>query len=153
MKSGKSLDETDRRLLKELVRDCKRSYRTLAKDLGMSPAAIIERIRRLEEGGHILGYGARLDYLKLGVEFMAVVEISMNGKDILAVDRRIAKLPHVAAVWDTTGEFDAIAILMCKSRGELSETVKKILAMDEVEKTNTNIVLNIVKRLTEFDAV
>ncbi len=153
MKSGKSLDETDRKLLKELVRDCKRSYRTLAKDLGMSPAAIIERIRRLEGGGHILGYGARLDYLKLGVEFMAVVEISMNGKDILAVERRIARLPYVAAVWDTTGEFDAIAILMCKSRGELSDTVKSILAMNEVEKTNTNIVLNVVKRLTEFDAV
>lgn len=153
MKSGKELDSMDKKLLQELVRDCRRSYRTLAKDLGMSPAAIIERVRKLEEEGYILGYGSRLDYLKLGVEFMAIVEISMNGKDILAVERRIAKLPHVAAVWDTTGEYDALAILMCKSRVQLSDTVKKIMAMDEVEKTNTNIVLNIVKRLTEFDAV
>jgi DNA-binding Lrp family transcriptional regulator len=78
------------------------------------------------------------------------VEISMNGKDLIGVEGRIAKLPRVAAVWDTTGDYDAIAILMCKTRGELSATVKKILAMKDVEKTNTNIVLNVVKRLTEF---
>jgi Lrp/AsnC family transcriptional regulator for asnA, asnC and gidA len=147
---SRELDAFDRKLLAELVRNSNRSFRTLAKDMGMSPAAVIDRVRALEEEGHIIGYGCRLDYLRLGFEFMAVVEVSITGKDLIGVEERIAKLPRVAAVWDTTGDYDAIAVLMCKTRGELSTTVKKILAIKGVEKTSTNIVLNVVKRLTEF---
>jgi len=146
----KELDTFDRKLLGELVRNSNRSFRTLAKDMGMSPAAVIDRVRALEDEGYIIGYGCRLDYLRLGFEFMAIVEVSMSGKDLLALEERIAKLPHVAAVWDTTGDYDAIAVLMCRSRGELSATVKRILAIKGVEKTSTNIVLNVVRRLTEF---
>lgn len=146
----KELDELDKKLLEELVRNSKRSYRTLAKDLDMSPAAIIERVRTLEKTGYITGYGCRLDYQGLGFEFMAIVDISISGRDLIGVEKRIAKMPRVAAIYDTTGQYDAIAILMCKNRNELSATVKKILATPGVEKTNTNIVLNVMKRLTEF---
>jgi Lrp/AsnC family transcriptional regulator for asnA, asnC and gidA len=144
------LDAFDRKLLAELVRNSNRSFRTLAKDMGMSPAAVIDHVRALEESGHIIGYGCRLDYLKLGFEFMAVVEVSISGKDLISVEERIAKLPRVAAVWDATGEYDALVVLMCRTRSELSAAVKRILAIKGVEKTNTNVVLNVVKRLTEF---
>ncbi len=113
----KELDTFDRKLLGELVRNSNRSFRTLAKDMGMSPAAVIDRVRALEDEGYIIGYGCRLDYLRLGFEFMAIVEVSMSGKDLLALEEKIANLPHVAAVWDTTGDYDAIAVLMCRSRG------------------------------------
>lgn len=152
-KPDKELDELDKRLLQELVKNSKRSYRALARDVRMSPTAIIDRIRALENSGYITGYGCRVDYQKLGFEFMAIVEISVSGKDIIEVERKITTLPHVAAVWDTTGEYDAIAIVMCKTRNELSAVVKKVLAIKGVEKTNTNIVLNVVKRLTEFEGV
>ncbi|HSB47024.1 MAG TPA: Lrp/AsnC family transcriptional regulator [Candidatus Bilamarchaeum sp.] len=152
-KQAKKPDEIDKRLLGELVRNSRRSYRKLAKEMGMSPAAVIDRIRSLEQSGFITGYGCRVDYQLLGFEFMAIVEISMSGKNIIEVENKVARIPHVAAVWDTTGEYDAIAIVMCKSRSELSTTVKRILAMDHVEKTNTNMVLNVVTRLTEFDEV
>jgi len=147
------IDETDRRILSELKKDCRRSYRELALEIGMSPAALIERMRRLERGGAVVGYSADFDYLKLGFEFMAIVEISISGRDLLGVEKRIAQIPRVAAVWDTTGEYDAVAVLICKNRSELSATIKKILAMESVEKTNTNIVLNVVKRLTDFSEV
>ncbi len=152
-KINKKPDEFDKKIMAELIKNSKRSYRTLARDMKMSPAAMIERIRWLERSGYVTGYGCRLDYQKLGFEFMAIVEISMSGKNILALESKIAQLPYVAAVWDTTGEYDAIAIVMCKSRSELSGVVKKILGSEGVEKTNTNIVLNVVKRLTEFDEI
>jgi DNA-binding Lrp family transcriptional regulator len=152
-KMDKGLDEVDKRLLQELVMNSKRSYRALARDVRMSPTAVIDRIRSMESLGYITGYGCRVDYQKLGFEFMAIVEISVSGKDIIAVERKITTLPHVAAVWDTTGEYDAIAIVMCKTRSDLSAVVKKILSIKGVEKTNTNIVLNVVKRLTEFEGV
>ncbi len=152
-KEARKPDELDLRILRELVRNSNRSYRALARDLGMSTTAIIDRIRELEDAGRIIGYGARLDYLELGYEFMALVEINISGKKIIEVEQKIARLPRVAAVWDTTGEFDSLAVVMCKSRSELSATVKRMLSIDGVEKTNTNVVLNVVKRLTEFDGV
>jgi len=152
-KHTKEADEMDHKIMREMVRNSNRSYRRLARDIGLSPAATIDRIRSLEEQGMIIGYGARFDYLKLGFEFMAIVEISISGKDILSIEGKIAKLPAVAAVWDITGDHDAIAILMFKTRNELSGAVKRILAIDGVDKTKTNIVLNVVKRLTEFDRV
>ena len=152
-KEARKPDETDLRIMRELVRNSNRSYRALAKGLGMSTTAVIDRIRELERTGRIIGYGARFDYLELGYEFMGLVEINISGKRIIEVEQRIAKLPRVAAVWDTTGEYDSLAVVMCKSRGELSATVKRMLSIDGVEKTNTNVVLNVVKRLTEFDGV
>lgn len=149
----KKLDDLDKTLLRELIRNSKRSYRTLAKDMGMSTTAIIDRVRALEETGYITGYGCRVDYQKLGFEFMAVVEINIFGKDLLKIEGKVSKIPHVSAVWDTTGGYDAVAIVMCKTRSELSSTIKKILAIPGVEKTNTNMVLNVITRLTEFEEV
>jgi DNA-binding Lrp family transcriptional regulator len=143
-------DETDQRILQELRRNCRRSYRELAQSAGMSPAALIERVKRLEEQGIVTGYSANFDYLKLGFEFMAVLQIGIAG-DLLEVQQKISKLGGVAAIYDTTGQYDSVAILMCKSRNELSSLVKKILATKGVQKTNTNIVLNVVKKLQDFE--
>jgi DNA-binding Lrp family transcriptional regulator len=152
-KQKNGLDKLDEKLLVELIRNSKRSYRTLAKDIGMSTTAIIDRIRNLEKTGYINGYSCRVNYDKLGFEYMAIVQLNISGKDLLAVEKEVSGIPHVAAVWDTTGEYDAMAIVMCKSRGELSTTIKKILGTKGVEKTNTDTVLNVVSRLTEFEEV
>ncbi len=152
-KDPQELDEMDKRLLQELIKNSKRSYRKLAKELRVAPATVIDRVRALEKDGYITGYGSRLNYTKLGFEFMALAEISISGRDLLSVEDKISKLDNVAAVYDITGQYDAMAIIMCKTRAELSTTVKKILALPGVEKTNTNIVLNVLKRLTEFDKV
>lgn len=146
------LDEADKGILRELRGNCRRSYRELAMEVGMSPAAVIERVKKLEGKGIIGGYSARLDYLKLGFEFMAITQIGISG-NMIKVQEKMGKLKGVAAVYDTTGKYDAVAILICRSRGELSSLVKKILGIQGVDKTNTNIVLNVVKRMDEFEGV
>jgi Lrp/AsnC family transcriptional regulator for asnA, asnC and gidA len=148
MKS-EQLDSTDQRILLELKQNCRRSYRELAASTGISPATLIERIRRMEREGVITGYSANFDYLKLGYEFMAIMQIGIRG-DLLKIQEKIANLKGVAAVYDTTGQYDSTAILICKNRSELSALVKKILNMPGVEKTNTNMVLNIVKKIVDF---
>jgi Lrp/AsnC family transcriptional regulator for asnA, asnC and gidA len=151
MKS-KQLDSTDQRILLELKQNCRRSYRELAASTGISPATIIERIKRMEKEGVITGYSANFDYLKLGYEFMAIVQIGIRG-DLLKIQEKIANLKGVASVYDTTGQYDSTAILICKNRSELSALVKKILNIPGVEKTNTNMVLNVVKRIVDFAQV
>ena len=57
----------------------------------------------------------------------------------------IAKLRHVCAVYDVTGEEDSIVISKFKSREELSNFAKEVLALPHVERTNTHVVLNTTK--------
>lgn len=143
------MDETDERILNELRRDSRKSLRKLASSVGVSPSAISERIKRMEKLGVIKGYTANLDYSKLGYEFVAIVQISISGGALLEVQKKISALPGVIAVYDVTGQYDSTAILMRKSRGELSALIKKILAIPRVEKTNTSMVLNVMKDFTD----
>lgn len=147
------LDEADRRILSEMRRNCRRSFRELGKALDMSPATLIERVKRLEKNGYIRGYSANLDFLKLGYEFMGIVKITISHGAMLEVQEKISKLPGVAAVYDVTGDYDSMAIVMCRNRGEFSRLVKKILGIPHVEKTNTSLVLNVMKDLHEFGGV
>ena len=147
------IDETDRRILLELRKNCRRSYRELSKALDLSPATLIERVKRLEKAGYILGYSANLDFLKLGYEFMGIVKITISGGALLDVQEKISRLRGVAAVYDVTGDYDSMAIVLCKSRAELSRLAKSILSIPHVEKTNTSMALNVVKDFHEFDGV
>ena len=63
-----ALDDIDRRLLGELLKDSKRSYRELAKAIGVSAATVINHVQRMESGGVIKDYSVRLDHERLGYE-------------------------------------------------------------------------------------
>ncbi|NYZ76778.1 Lrp/AsnC family transcriptional regulator [Candidatus Micrarchaeota archaeon] len=143
------IDETDERILDELKKDSRKSLRKLSSSVGVSPSAISERLRRMERAGVIKGYTASLDLSKLGYEFVAIIQISISGGALLDVQKKISGLPGVVAVYDVTGQYDSTAILMRKSRSELSSLIKKILAIPHVEKTNTSMVLNVVKDFTD----
>ena len=147
------LNDLDREILTELRKNCRRSFRELSRTIDVSTGTLIERTRRLERSGYITGYSANLNFLNLGYEFMGIVKLSISHGALLEVQRKISKLPGVAAVYDLTGDYDSLAIVLCKSRVELSKLVKRILSIPQVEKTNTSIVLNVVKDLHEFDHV
>jgi len=71
------------------------------------------------------------------------VKIS-HGK-LLEVQERISKDSHVSGVYDITGEWDSLIIARFKDRRDLNGFIKGVLSMANVEKTNTQLVLNIVK--------
>ncbi len=140
-----ALDEIDRKLLKELLKDSKRSYRELAKAIGVSAATVINHVQRLESAGVIKDYSIRLDHERLGYELTVITEITVSKGKLLETDEEIAKLPYVCAVYDITGLTDAMVVAKFKSRSSLSEFTKKLLAMPNVERTNTHMVLTTIK--------
>ena len=140
-----ALDEIDRKLLKELLMNSKRSFREIAKSIGVSPATVINHIQRLESGGVIHDYSVRLDHERLGYELTVVTEIIVSKGKLLETDAEIAKISNVCAVYDITGETDAMVVAKFKSRSDLSDFTKKLLAMPNVERTNTHVVLTTVK--------
>lgn len=149
----KQLDEMDKEILRELNKNCKRSYRTLSRDIGISPAALIERVKKLEREGIIMQYSADLDYQKLGFEFMGIINVNITKGALLEIQKKIAGFANVAAVYDITGEYDSAVIAICKTRAELSALIKKINGIPQVQKTNTNVILNTIKRIREFNMV
>ena len=140
-----ALDEIDRKLLKELLIDSKRSFRELAKSIGVAPATVINHVQRLESGGVIKDYSVRLDHERLGYELTVVTEIVVSKGKLLETDAEIAKIPSVCAVYDITGQTDAMVVAKFKTRSGLSDFTKKLLAMPYVERTNTHVVLTTVK--------
>ena len=140
-----TLDAIDKKLLRELLTNSKRSYRELARAIGVSAATVINHVQRLESGGVIKDYSVSLDHERLGYELTVVTEIIVSKGKLLETDEEIAKIPNVCAVYDITGETDAMVVAKFKSRSNLSDFTKKLLAMPYVERTNTHVALTTVK--------
>lgn len=140
-----SIDDTDRRILVELIRDCRRSYRAIAKRAGTSVGTVLTRIRRMEKTGVIKGYAAILDQERLGYQLTVIAEITVSKGKLLEMEEAIGRLPNTCAVYDVTGLTDAVVVAKFHSREELSRFTKSLLAMPFVDRTNTHVVLTTVK--------
>nr|WP_206204937.1 MULTISPECIES: Lrp/AsnC family transcriptional regulator [unclassified Thermococcus] len=139
------IDELDRKILSLLQKDARLSYREIAKELNVAVGTVYNRLKRLEEEGILKGFYPKLDYEKLGYELTAIIGIRAQGKRIIQIEREIAKDEHVLCVYDVTGEYDIIVIAKFKGREDMNRFVKKVLAIDGVEKTNTHVAMDIVK--------
>ncbi len=146
-RSASDPDELDLRLIRAISTYPGASIRTLAGVLQVSPSTVSKRIRRLRGLGVLRGRGLRpwFDYERLGFDLTAIVEVTVSGGKLLEVERRIAEDPHVTAVYDVTGPSDVIVVARFEGRAQLSEFVKGLLAMPNVERTNTRVVLNVIK--------
>ena len=140
-----TIDQTDRKILSELLRDCRRSYRAIARKAGTSVGTVLNRIRRMEKSGTIKAYAAILDHEKLDYQLTVIAEITVSKGKLLEMEEAISKLPNTCAVYDVTGLTDAVVIAKFHSRGELSKFTKSLLAMPFVDRTNTHVVLTTVK--------
>jgi len=140
-----NIDEVDRRILGELLRDCRRSYRSIARRAGVSVGTILTRIRRLEKAGIIKGYTAILDHERLGYQLTVLAEISVSKGKLLEMEEAISKLPNTCGVYDVTGLTDAIVLAKFRNRDELSHFTKNLLSMPFIDRSNTHVVLTTVK--------
>ncbi len=140
-----ALDDLDRKILHWYLIDARLSYRELAHKLGVSTTTVQSRTAKLEKVGIIRGYSALFDHDKIGFQLTAITEVSVAKGKLLELEKEVAKMPQVLAVYDVTGLTDAMVIAKFRSRDDLSKFTKALLAMPFVERTNTHIVLTTVK--------
>jgi len=136
------LDDLDRKLLRLLVGDGRRSYTDLARDTGLSTSAVHQRVRRLEQRGVILGYTARVDPTIVGLPLTAFVSITPI--DPAAPDdapERLAHLSAVEACHSVAGTESWILKLRVASPGELETLLSEIRSAAGVQ-TRTTVVLS-----------
>jgi DNA-binding Lrp family transcriptional regulator len=144
------MDETDVKILKNLLSDARMSYRKVAEEIGVSPPTVLARVEKLESDGIIRSYSTLLDHEKLGYDLTAIIEITATKGKIVDLERQIAKFPNVCAVYDITGLTDMVVVAKFKNRKELSNFVKKDILLPSVERTNTHLVLITVKEDFRF---
>lgn len=142
------MDELDKRIVDLMCTSSQGSYRQLAKQLGVHPTTLIQRVKNLEDKGIIKGYRAKIDYMKLGFEYMGIVHIYAD--NLVEVLDNLSKVPQIIGIFDVTGDSDAIAWIACMDREDFSKTVKFINSQSGVKKTNTAVVLNIAKDPFDF---
>ncbi len=141
-------DDLDRRIVELLCTSSQGSFRQIAKQLNVHPTTLIQRVKALETKGVIRGYRAKIDYMNLGFEYMGIVHIYAD--DVINVQNAIKEIPQVMSIFDVTGDADSIVMISCLDREDFSDTVKRINSIDGVKKTNTSVIMNIVKDLSDF---
>jgi len=140
-----NLDNTDEKILKNLMVDARLSARQLGLKLGMSTVTVLSRIKKLEKKKIIQGYTTIIDHEKLGYALTAIIEIIAKNDKIVNIEEEISKFENVCGVYDITGSTDTLIIAKFKERDELSNFVKGLTAIPNVENTITHVVLNTAK--------
>ncbi len=145
-----NFDEKDEKILKHLLVDARQSARHLAHKLNVSTVTMISRIKKLEAKNIIDGYSVRLNHEILGYDITAIIEVKTTKGKMLEIENEIAKIENVCAVYDITGDADTLVIGKFKDRKSLSQFVKKVSSIPNVENTITHLVLNTVKEDNRF---
>lgn len=140
-----ALNETDKKILKNLLEDARFSSRQIAKKIGVSVGTVLSRIKKMEANGLIKGYSTILDQEKLGYQLTVLTEVTVSRGKLVEMENEIAKNPNVCGVYDITGSTDALIIAKFKSREDLSRFTKYLLSLPYLERTNTHVVLTTVK--------
>lgn len=97
------LDEIDCRILDELQRNARIAFAELGRRVGLSTPAVIERVRRLEESGVILGYRTAIDPAKVGLPVRAFVKVTVAGDKLVKFAAAIRAIPEVLECHRVTG--------------------------------------------------
>lgn len=144
------MDRIDRKILQTLQRNCRITNAELAQIIGLAPSSTLERVRRLQESGAVLGYAARLNPEALGLGVQALVSVSLTEHDahcIEGFEDQIRKVPYVTACYHLTGRFDYLLHVAVRDLSHLGEFVKqRIAALPHVGRAETFVVLSEVKQ-------
>jgi len=139
------MDELDYKILEKLNENARKSYREIGRELKVSLSTISNRIKKMEDEKVIERFIPLINQEKMGYDLTVVINVKISHGKLIEVQEKISKDKHVSSVFDITGDWDSLIIAHFKDRRDLNGFIKGVLSLDNVEKTNTQIVLNIVK--------
>ena len=135
------LDATDERLIHLLEQNARQSSKVIAKQLGISPATVRRRIRKLVDS-EVLCIAAAVDRNSIGYPLAAVIAFDVVHDKLESALKMLADRPEVKWVSTTTGRFDILALAWFRSTEELADFVEnKMAKIDGVRDSETFICL------------
>jgi Lrp/AsnC family leucine-responsive transcriptional regulator len=121
------LDDVNWQILVALQENARVSFSELGRRVGLTPPAVAERVRRLEEAGVITGYRAQLDVAKLGLPLSAIIRLAPRARDAREVGRLVRSLPEVLECHHVTGEDCYVLRVAFPSMSHLESLLEQLL--------------------------
>jgi Lrp/AsnC family transcriptional regulator for asnA, asnC and gidA len=140
-----ALDEVSKGIIEQLQEDGRRSYAEIGKAVGLSEAAVRQRVQKLTDAG-VMQVVAVTDPMQLGFYRQAMIGIRVIG-DTTRVAESLGAIPAVDYVVLTAGSFDILAEVVCESDEDLIELLNhRIRAIEGVASTETFVYLKLQKQ-------
>ena len=140
------LDDKDRNILAELTKDSRLSMRELGKKVEMSAPAVTERVRQMESFGIIKGYGAEIDYKKIGFPIECILEATVKNGEYDRFKRFIAEQSNVDFCYRVAGRACFMLKIRCESLQKVEEFINQAIPY---AATVTHVILSEVERHSE----
>ncbi|RJP77471.1 MAG: Lrp/AsnC family transcriptional regulator [Desulfobacteraceae bacterium] len=146
------IDETGLKILSILQDKARIPNVEVARQVGMAPSAVLERIRKLEKQGIIDGYEVRLNPKRFNRNLMAFVHVQTDMQaDRMSVGQALSGIPEVQEVHFVAGEDGYLIKVRVADTGELQKFLeKKILSIKAVHSVRTNIVMTTLKETSRI---
>jgi Lrp/AsnC family transcriptional regulator for asnA, asnC and gidA len=138
------LDDVSKAIIVQLQEDGRRSYATIAQAVGLSEAAVRQRVQRLLKAG-VIQIVAVTDPMQLGFPRQAMIGVRIEG-DIDVVAGHLEKFPEVDYLVVTAGSFDVLVEAVCENDDHLLELLNRIRAIPSVRSTETFVYLKLRKQ-------
>lgn len=142
------ISEIDAKILNIIQQDARIANAEIARQVGLAPSAVLERVRKLEERGVIRGYAAEIDAAQ--VDFGLTAFVAVRTSDCCSeTDTYLKAIPEVLEVHDVAGEDSYFLKVRVKNTEELSRLLReKLKNVPNVASTKTTIVLQTIKETT-----
>lgn len=138
------LDDLSKQIIEQLQNDGRMPYAAIGKAVGLSEAAVRQRVQRLQEAG-VMQIVAVTDPLTLGFPRQAMIGVNCEG-DLDTVANELASIEEIDYVVLTAGSFDLIVEVVCEGDTHLLEILSKIRAIPAVRATESFVYLKLRKQ-------
>ena len=140
------LDDVSKAIIEQLQEDGRRPYATIGKAVGLSEAAVRQRVQRLIESG-VMQIVAVTDPMQVGFPRAAMIGVRVEG-DIEAVAEQMAAMSEVDYLVITAGGYDILAEVVCEDDDHLLEVInRRVRAIPDVRQTETFVYLKLRKQI------
>ncbi len=138
------LDDTSKRIIEQLQQDGRRSYAAIGKAVGLSEAAVRQRVQRLMDTG-VMQVVAVTDPMMLGFHRQTMIGIKCEGDLVQAADH-LAGMDEIDYVVITSGSFDLLVEVVCEDDDHLLEILSRVRTVPCVTSTETFVYLKLRKQ-------
>jgi Lrp/AsnC family leucine-responsive transcriptional regulator len=147
------IDETDRKILTILQQDARTSNAEIARQVGMAPSAVLERLRKLESKRIVLDYETRICPRALGKNLLAFVFVRADEPvGQVSTGQLLTEIPEVLEVHHVAGEDCYLAKVRARDPEDLGRLLRERFgSIPSVRSTRSTIVLGTLKDTIRFD--
>lgn len=134
------MDRTDKKILNKLLKDPKKSFAKIAKEIGVSPSTIIKRYEKFIKDSLITGTFTILDLSKIDFQGKAFLFLSVKkGYSSEKTINFLRRIPNIFLIFEIIGGFDLLIMMVFRDFSEILNLVKKIKKFDYIKRVEMSI--------------